>query len=351
MRFRNVTVLWAAVCLAGAPLLCQQSERSELRGSDRPAAARFTTAVRGPMLGFRYENGRGLQPVVGIPGSARLGPAILAAGRLEDAAVSPACCFAIGVAGEQRRLLLIRNSAGEGAASEVAGVPSGVSRVVLSPSGRSALVYYRDTQRVVALRGLPDAPAVAWRKTLAGLTGPLEALAISDDAFVGLASHPQGLLRISAAEGWRRLGPLAGPVSISFSPHGHDAAIAERQANRVSLVRNVLTGGGIVPIADSRSGISLPVAVAITADGARLVVANADPPGVTEVRLSDRMVTTVPARWAPRTLDRLAGNAVFLLGRSPGGPLALYDGDSPRRRIALVAGPRADRTAVEGGEQ
>ena len=60
-------------------------------------------------------------------------------------------------------------SCGNLSASPVAAlldVPPGASRIVLSPAGDAAALFYRDARRIVVLTGLPDSPSVAWRLDL-----------------------------------------------------------------------------------------------------------------------------------------------------------------------------------------
>ncbi len=314
-----------------------------------PANGARTESLSGPLLGVIHESNFGLRLLFGVPAAARLGngPEMSDVSRI--LATSATRRYALGLT-KDGRLHMVRWTT-EGWLSSRLPVPGGAIRIAVSPSGNAALLVYGATGNVVAMTGIPENPGILWRNRLTGLPANLGDLALSDDGEVALAGVGSDgghfLARITATEGWRSIGPLEGSALIGFQPGTHDAAVIETAANRASL----LSGAGArwIPVAGQDQGVSNPVAVAFTADGKRLLVANANPAGVTEIRLADRAWHTIGSRWAPASLERLAGNAVFLLGKPPGGPLMLYDGDRSPQRVALVLAPRVE-PAMSGPE-
>ena len=349
------------ICVTVAGQTVDRGTRTHGNIRENAAAHRLNsgreTGLSGPLLGFAFDKHSGFHVIHGLPGTAVLGPAIEGLAGVRDAAVSSASGYALAIVGEERRLRLVRGLSGAPVAVSIPAVPAGVDAIATSPVGSAAALRYREPNIVLVLRDLPKAPRVAWIQELHGLTQKLDSIAVSDDGEVVLAAtvgdDRPSLLRLTQRKGWRYLTSLQESASIAFFVRAADAVIAERQANRVFLLQDAGGEAVIVPLAGRDDGIRQPVAVAVSGDNSRILLANSEPRGVVEFNVETGVASLLESRWNPGRLQRLRGNSVFLLNTPSELPLLLYDGDSRQPRITTVSSQRLRQVPVEreGGER
>jgi hypothetical protein len=283
--------------------------------------------VGGPVLGFVVDKASGVRPVLGVPGAATLGYAVLPAAGFDSIVVSPRRDFALALTEGERRLVLLRNLSASPSA-EALTIPSGAIRVVLSPAGDAAVLYY--TGRVEVLTGLPDSPASSW-----GLDLPadLAALAVSDGGSAVLAATEGEVWLLTPDAGYKMLYTVAGSPSVAFLGSA-DAVLADGASSQVFVVRDVKGQPQIAPIGGPAEGISRPVAVA--AVNGRVFVANAEPGGVVSLSLAGEEALAIPCACTPTRLERLDDGATFRLSEAGEGPVWLLDVRSSPPRIVFV---------------
>lgn len=359
IRFR--TLLSAGCCLALSSGLAGQMRRSDFPPPEgRPGAIpaeysqRYAQRISGPVLGFVFEKQEGLKPILGIPGAATIGQAVPGVPDIGAVVASVERDYALAIAAEDRRLLLVRNISGPAPVVSATAVPAGVDDIAMSPGGSAAALYYREAGLLRVLKGLPDTVSTSWSYDARLLPGPLAALAVSDDGDAVLAATGDGdqrtIVLLAPEQQWRYLTTAGAPASIAFLGGSSDAVIADGGANQVFLIRDVTGAAAMIPLAGEAEGVSRPVAVAASADNRRVVIANSDPGGIISVGLEGGDVEAVACRCVPTGLHRLNGKSVFRLNEPSRSQLYVFDGDSPESRIVFVP-PSAASRDTEGGSQ
>jgi len=292
--------------------------------------------VRGPVLGFVFDRAAGVRPILGVPGAATLGRPVMSNLGFESVVFSQTGGYALALLARGRGVALLRDLSSSGQATELPVAP-GAARVAISPSGDSAVLYYQETQTVQVLAGLPDAPSIAWNMQAPCLAEGLAALAVSDEAgavLVAAAGDQTPVWLLAPDVGCRILFHVSSSPSFTFLTRSFDAWIADGGASSVALLRNVKSGAQVTQIVGAAEGISHPVAVAVSADNRRVLVANADPAGVVSLSLAGEERAALPCDCALTGLERLAGGTTFRLSDPGEGPLWLLDaGDSPPRMV------------------
>ena len=256
--------------------------------------------VEGPILGYAWDAAASrLRPILGIPGSSLLGPPV-ATDDLALIEISPRQDYALGVTAGSGAVVLLGLAGGRVSAHPLVDVPPGPIRLALSPTGRAAALYYKDSGEVRTLTGLPQAPTLAARLELPGTP---DALAVSDagDAVLVAAAG-----RLYA--GSRFLGPIGPNPPLAFLENSTDAVVADPARNEVFLLRGEAER---LILAGERDGISEPVAVA--AAGRRALVANAGSRTVAILNLDGGPAVLVHCPCEVTGLQRLRGDALFRL--------------------------------------
>jgi hypothetical protein len=303
-----------------------------------PARAQDVQRIDGPVLGFSVDQTAGIRPILGLPGSATLGPPVISAEGLDGVTLSPARDYALGLLARGRAVVLLKNLRSTAGAA-VLDVTPGPTRIAISPSGDAAVLYYAETARVQVLAGLPESPAVAWSLQLAGLSGSPAALAVSDGGgavLVASAGEPAAVWLAAQGVGQRLLYTAAGSPSVAFLVGSQDAAIADGGASVVVLVRDPAGQPQVTQIGGQAEGVSHPLAIAAAQDNSRIFVANARPAGVVSLSLTGGEPATQPCACIPTGLERMAGGSVFRLNEPGGGPVWVLDAGGPTMRVVFV---------------
>ena len=314
-----------------------------------PALAQDPQWIGGPVMGFVLDKAEGVRPILGIPGAASLGQPVLPATGFAIVVLGPQRDYALALTKGEGQLALLRNLSASPAAA-LLDVPPGASRIVLSPAGDAAALYYSDARRIEVLTGLPDSPSVAWRLDLPDLGAGLAALVVSDGGSAILAAttgEPSSILLFAQDVEYRPLRLVAGSPSLAFFANGLDAVIGDGASNMVFVVRDVTGAAEITQIGSRADGVSHPVAVAAAAGNRRVLVANSEPGGVVSLGLAGEEPLAIPCSCTPTSLERLPGGAAFRLSDAGEGPVWLLDGESsPPRTVFVPRQPRLVRTDI-----
>src|SRR5579864_7882013 len=131
-------------------------------------------SIQGPELGLVFDSAKGeLRQILGIPGVA-----------VRKVAVSPLGDYVLAIGGEHNDAMVFavgRNPL------VVSGADRGAEQIALSVGGKSAALYYKQTNRIEVVAGFPGEPKVTAEYSLSsGQT--LTAMAISDDGKMVLAA-------------------------------------------------------------------------------------------------------------------------------------------------------------------
>jgi hypothetical protein len=293
------------------------------------------STISGPFLGFVFDpQASGLRPIVGTPGASLMGDPLDPGTRIGRAEISPRQDYALVSIGDEIRVLRFGDRS-------LRTLPDAAAdRIAISPSGRAAVLYRRETNSFQVFASLPDSIATARMTRLMDRGAGLTAIAVSDDGLALLAAFSDGVsggVFVVGAEGDARLiQPARRASAIAFLANGHDALIADASEDKLWLVRDVAGSSNALLIAGERDGVAGPVAVASSADNQRALVANSRSSTVAVFDLSGGAPAVVSCPCVPALLDRLTGNAVFRLTEPSAGPMWLFDGDSAELRTVFV---------------
>ena len=98
-----------------------------------PARAHDVQRIDGPVLGFSVDQTAGIRQILGLPGAATLGPAVISAEGLDGVTLSPARDYALELLERGRAVVLLKNLRSTAGAA-VLEVAPGPARIAISPS-------------------------------------------------------------------------------------------------------------------------------------------------------------------------------------------------------------------------
>jgi hypothetical protein len=288
--------------------------------------------VSGPVLGYVFDaSAHRVRPLLGIAGASVAGQPLDADADLYQAAYAPVHNFILALAGDDLTpLLIVPGQPGV----PIEGALPGATRIVLSPQGSSAVLYFKKAGRAQILTGLPDAPEVARSVDLSVVPGAPVALAVSDDAeaLVAIVGGDAPALDVFTADGAMSTVTLGEPATaFAFLNDSHDAVLTG--ASDAFLLHDVLNGAALTPLA--ADGIGSPAALAVSPDNTRAVALNSDSNGIVTLDLGGGPAALVACSCSASGIARLSGNA-FRLTDYTGGPLTLFDISPGNARLLSV---------------
>jgi hypothetical protein len=288
--------------------------------------------INGPVAGYVFDQAsQGLRPILGLPGASLLGNPVSFGYNVTAAFVAPRLDAALAVAADgSSHLFTIQ----DGTLNEVAvdGLAAATSpyRVAFSPLGKS-LAFSTGTAALI-VTGLPGAPAVGGSVDLSTLGAP-DALAVSDDGAALLVSVNNSIHLFGSYADMGKLMDTAGGPAIAFAGGSHDAAISDSGAGLVVYHDLLGSGDSQVVAAPDQSGTPSS-AVAFSADGKEIYIANSSAQTVTRVDLVAGASNRLPCACSPTALARM-GN-VFRLTDLTTDPLWLVDQPESTARVVFV---------------
>jgi hypothetical protein len=291
-----------------------------------PGAYAQTAAEIGiPSLGLVYDSVRGaVRQVVGIPGAATAGPAV-AVGFTPSAAVSNGhTLVAASAADGTVRVLQLRGRVPESRVIE--GAIAGADRIVLSPSGRAALLCDSKATVVQVITGLPDLP-VAGREVHVPELQNADAwkLAVSDDGsrFAIGSGASVWLVEQSGNRSSNQL--QAETAVIAFRPSSLDVVALLRDG---VLVRITAAGTASMGRIGGAAGLDA-VGLQVSPDGDRAFAAYSQG-GLAIVEAGAPETALIPCGCTPTGLTRTSRMALYRLNDFPDSPLLFWDASAPR---------------------
>ena len=306
-----------------------------------------------PSLGFAFDASlRAIRPMRGTPGAALLADPFDLGVPILSSAISPRQDFAIVTVpahGKERThepvVRLVRFQNGGATLQSLDSAMAAPDRVVLSPTGRAALLY-RHPGRLQTITGLPDRP-VARDWNFAALNGAPAALAVSDDgALIVLAAGAQDSEPVWLLDSDGGASPLPLPGStVAVAFHGNSRDLLAVAANGdVYLIRGA---GSNTPYRMFHgAATSNVVAVQFSPDGARAYTADAS--GIfSTLDLESGSTARISCGCRAAALDPLTAPNIYRVTPVSDLPLMLFDVSRPEPRIWFV--PRARVQQAEGG--
>ena len=195
--------------------------------------------LRGPVMGYLPEDGA-LRTIYGIPAAGSVGDAFLPDPGFSRIEVSPDQTRTLAVAADTRALVLFNISTGSRIPVEGAGLAP--ERIVFSPSGTAAVLWFSAVQRIQVVSDLMATPSV--RNIEASFTGAEPTgLAVSDDGQWVAGAWP-GKVYAFGPDGKVSVLPVAGSAEAVCFFHGRND-VAVITPNRVIVITDI--AGAVVP--------------------------------------------------------------------------------------------------------
>lgn len=289
------------------------------------AAAWAQDGIRGPMPGLVFDgHSKALRPMIGVPGASYLGGAL--AKDVENATVAPNGLMAL--AGRDGKLALLDLTGAEARWVDLAAA-AGKLRMAWSPDSSVAVVAHEDG-RVEIWRNWKEQPQAAPVGNLDGVS----ILAV-DNRGMAAAVSGDGIYRLAEGSNPELLARVNDVSALALDTAGGSLFAASRKDSSVLELADWRTNGGATLVAADNAGILNPEALALSADGRKLIVANAA--SIVMIDRSTRAVTdTLSLAFKPTRLERLGDGSAFLLNnREPGQPLEVLSG-GPDAKVFFV---------------
>ncbi len=257
MRMRSAIAFLALLALSGA-------------------AAGQNLTIQGPGGGFIFDaEVGGIRPVIGIPGSSYLGPAVLAG--LSLGAVAPDGKRALVANRDGVRLIADLRDV----ASSARWLPGALENPdrVLWGAGSSAVLYSTQSRQMQFLRdegaGLVPGPLC----DLTALPSPVELLAADAGAGIAaVAASNEGrltvyLIRAGAAP--QAAITVGGPAAAAFGGQGTVLYLADAASSSIWALRNLSGDIQVETLPETGGGIKEPAGLALRGDEKLLYLADA----------------------------------------------------------------------------
>lgn len=302
--------------------------------------------ISGPVMGYLPDGGQ-IRTIHGIAAAGVVSGALDAGRQLSLVEVAPSQSVALATATDNgEALLLIPNASGSAVQmAGVSGAGAGASRIVFSPSGTAAALWFASSGHLQVVTGLNSSLSV--RDTDASFAGgDPGAIAVSDDGTWAIASWGQQIYAFGP-NGVVNTLPVSGVArALCFFHSSTNVAVVT--ANQVVTISDI--GGGAVPKViwtnpDGAvdSGSQFAVGVAASFDNSLLTVA-ANTGALFTFTMATGEGRGADCGCAPTALAGLGGSLFRLTGAKAG---ALKVFDAATNEIWMV--PLA--VAADGGQQ
>lgn len=274
----------------------------------------------GPALGFvPAATATALQPILGIPGAARLGDPISLPNTVTQTYIAPGHSYALAAQGPAgpMALILLRSAAGiqtNPVLAPMPGVMAYADLVAFNPSGGAAALYSKQANRIQVFTGLPASPHLSEDTSNLQIGGDAGLLALSDDA--------QCLLIADATGTVYALSPNTAPVpvfhssqisALVFVSHSHDAIVCDPVLGSAAVLQVSTASAGVQTLQPPSNSSCQPRAAASTADGGTLLIACPAQHLIWSVDRASGSTNAYSVSNGPTALDSVGARDVFLM--------------------------------------
>jgi WD40 repeat protein len=310
------------------------------------------TSLSGPVEAFTFDAPtRSLRAVIGFPGAASFGPALL--DNVDFASVAPLQNYGIAFEGGKR---LFVSGLGSKTISSVAiaGLTAHPDGIVWSGDGSLAILYSRGGRWFQTVAGFPNAPMVGTLVDVSSLGGSFASVAVDvpGKQIAVAVSGGNGAVYQFANGQFTHLVSMAKPTSLSFSADGLTLYALDAATARVTSV--ILSSHGFQTLA--LPGIENPVAIWSLKDSQNRQVLYVAGGSDRVVRILDvtsqQTLTDVSLNFDPTSLDPFGNGSFVLASRSQSiNPLWLFS-NSPVAGAFFVPAVQLrepDRKSVTAG--
>jgi hypothetical protein len=199
---------------------------------------------------------RSVRAVMGIPGAASFGPALLEG--VDLASVAPLQSY--GLVFENGKCIFVSGLGSKTVSSvAIAGVTSYPDGIVWSGNGSLAILYSRAGNWFQTIAGFPAAPLAGALVDVASLGGSLTTVAVdaTGKQIVAAVSGDDGGVFQASGQSFTRLASLTHPVSLSFSSNGQTLYALDAATLQVTAV--TISSHGLLTL--GLPGMTNPIAI------------------------------------------------------------------------------------------
>jgi hypothetical protein len=350
LRLRSSRIAFAYLSIVVMVALSGCGTGSGAHNAGSSAASAEVAAASQPLLGYTWDSAHaGFRTMLGVPGAATLSNTLVTEGAFRSAVL----CL-------RKNYALLTNSSGsiyvvslpDGEPLQVTPQVVSNQRIVVSPSCSTALVYATGSSSAALITGLPSTPEL--KSLNFGAAPSIVGAAAGDLGDLLLASgQPDGSVSVQllpASGGMSILVTLQRYGAMAFATGGTTALLADAGANKVLMVSPSATAVNSVVLASSSDGVSLPFAIASSADGRQAVIANRTGTPLLRVALAANSAPVkVACSCQPSELIPLAGNAVFQVSDLSSGTIYALDGTPAIPRTVFI--PASKNVSAAGLSQ
>ena len=193
------------------------------------------SSISAPVLGMVFDPAReGLRPVWGIPGASSLGEVLDLGSAISRAWISPQQDYGLVEVKGGGELMLVGLNHRQVSLRPVQGAKP-EAEIALSPTGASAILYYRAIRNLRLITGLPHESRVTAEIDISNVPQPLDSIAVSDDGgavLLGVSGQNSGAVYVATERGdvWN-ISSIGQASAISFlkSESGRTASRSQGQ--------------------------------------------------------------------------------------------------------------------------
>ena len=267
----------------------------------------------GPVEGYTFDAPTAsLRAVIGFPGAASFGPALL--GGLEFGSAAPRHNYALAFQNGSCVLVTALDS-GTAATFPIANAVRKPDGIVWSVDGSAAVLYSRAANWLQTISMLPANPTAGAYIDVSTLGGPLQAVAVDPagkQIAIALGGSAAGLYLMAGGQSFAPVLELSNPVALSFSNDGTELFAIDSASEQLAVVS--LPGFNFQMV--SLAGLADPFAVRETANQ-KLYVASRHDQLLREYDLSSlQPVIDLPLSFAPTAIDDFGANSFLVASRA-----------------------------------
>jgi len=305
------------------------------------AERNFGSTIAIPTLGWVFDGqAQAIRPIVGTLGAAIVGPQIDAGFPVATASIASQQGFAIVVSAEDQRVRTVTLRHNESVVREVKAADTAPDRIVLSPSGTAALLYFSRAGRVQVITGLPLDAAVEHEFSLSDREITPTGWAVSDDGdrslFVTGAGMTSSVRVLDANLGMYIASFEGSSFVMSFFPDSHKALVVNQSSEIFLLEEGTPSHLGRTA---GQAAVN-PVAIQFSQKRTRAYIAYADG-NIVEFDPAIGVARTASCNCRITDLHGLNDPSLFRITELSASPLLLVNMADSEPRIWFVPSGRA----------
>jgi hypothetical protein len=290
------------------------------------AVASAQIAVNGPIEGFLFDAPTGtVRAVMGVPGSATLGPSLLEG--IDFGSVAPRQSYAITFQAGQCQIVSNLNSP-PASNTIVSGLPGQPEGTVWSADGTLAILYSRSGNWIQTLTGLPNSPTSGTYSDMSSLGGTLSAVASDPQGkriAIAVSGAAGGVYLTSDSQSFVPVFQSPNVIALSFSADGTNLYALDTAVPQLAVVDLNTFSSQSLPL----DGLSNPVAIGADQDaqGRQVVYVASGSDQLLRIIdvASQQVVTDIALNVVPAGVGVLGLHSFVIASRSTGNqPLWLF---------------------------